>query len=61
MQLFPIWHYVDNTLKNLTFEILSMQVFGTVQTQLSSILLGLSGKVQTDGKNQGPRIHKLGN
>lgn len=44
MQLFPVWHYLDKTLMNLTFEILSMQVFGTVQTGLSFVLFGLSAR-----------------
>lgn len=44
MQLFPIQHYVDKTLMNLTFEIFSMQVFGIVQTQLSFVLFGLSAR-----------------
>lgn len=44
MELFPIWHYVDKTLKNMTSEILSMQVFGIVQTQLSFVLFGLSAR-----------------
>lgn len=42
MQLVPVWHYVDKT--NLTFETLSMQVFGIVQTPLSFVLIGLSAR-----------------
>lgn len=60
MQLFPIWHYVDNTLKNLTFEILFHAGVWHCTNTIKFRLLGLSGKVQTDGKNQRPRIHKLG-
>lgn len=44
MWLFTVWHYVDKTLMNLTFEILSMQVFGIVQTCLSFVLFGLSAR-----------------
>lgn len=44
MQLVPVWHYVDKTLTNLTFETLSMQVFGIVQTPVSFVLIGLSAR-----------------